>query len=374
MKRLTLKPKEDRRLLRGHLWVYRNEIESQPDLNDGDLVDVYADKGRFVGRGFYQAEGGIAARLLERRQNPIDAEFIRERIGEALALRCRAFPGDEAYRWVHAESDGLPGLVADRYGSVVVCETSCAFYAAWQEELSSAFKATDGIEAVRIATPRGVVDHGEVPERHAFRMDSLQWAVDLARGQKTGMFLDQRVNSREIAPLLKGARVLDGHCYAGLWGCRAAAAGALEVLGVDTSPQALTLAEANARANGVEGVCRFQRADIAEVLSSGGSYDCVLLDPPALAKSRTQANKGLRFYQGLGAAAMQAISPGGLLVVSSCSHFLLRDALAEALKRASSDVRRRAVVLGTYGAPADHPVLLSMPETEYLTCMVLRIL
>jgi 23S rRNA (cytosine1962-C5)-methyltransferase len=205
-------------------------------------------------------------------------------------------------------------------------------------------------------------------------LNGLSFALNLDTSQKTGMFLDQRVNCRTLDSLAPGARVLDGHCYAGLWSCHAARAGATEVLGVDTSAPAIEAARGNAERNGFTGQCRFECTDIRIALNRGERYDVVILDPPALAKSRAQATRALGLYQALNRDAMNCVEPGGYLITSSCSHFVDTPAFVEMLKRAAAAVHREVWTLEVRGAAPDHPVLMSMPETSYLCCAVLRIL
>ncbi len=374
MARVRLKPKEDRRLLRGHLWAYRNELDELSGVENGAVTDVFSDSGRFVGRGFYQAQGGIAVRLLSRHQAEIDGAFLARRVLDAHEFRCRLFPHGSVYRWVFAESDGLPGFVADRYGPVVSAETACAFYADYVEDLAAAFQSIEGVAGVRVNVCGQVHRFGRVDERVICEIDGLKFGVDVDGGQKTGMFLDQRVNSALIAPFAEGARVFDGHCYMGMWSCRAARAGAREVLGVDSSEHAVELARANAELNGYSDVCQFERGDVEAVLRRGQHYDVVLLDPPALAKTRAQAHKAAGLYQALNKTAMEAVVPGGILITSTCSHFMAGEAFLEVLKRAGNSARRQALVVDVRGGAPDHPVLMSMPETGYLTCVALRLM
>ena len=372
MERLLLKPKEERRLLRGHLWAYRNEFAEIPEVADGEVVDVYSSQ-RLVGRGFYQSQGGIAVRILTRHQRPITQEFFTERIAEAGAFRTGLFPNESVYRWLFGESDGLPGFVADRYGSVISAQTNCRFYVEHADLLAEAFLAHEGVTGVRIDMPGGIRRYGEVPESVTCTIDGVQVSVLVEGGQKTGLFLDQRLNWWSIRQFAPGGRILDGHCYVGLWSVNAALGGAQEVLGVDTSGQAVAAAEEVARANGMTDLCQFERADIADVLERGASYDVIVLDPPAFAKSHAQEAKALKHYQALNASAMRALAPGGILITSTCSHFVSRESFLETLKRAAATAQRPAWLLDLRGASPDHPVLLSMPETEYLTCATLRI-
>lgn len=372
--RAILKEKEERRLLRGHCWAYRNEFAQLPPYDDGDIADVFGARGGFVGRGFYQPNGGIAVRLLTRHQAPIDAAFFRERLDAAGAFRNRCFPGQDVYRWVFGESDGLPGFVADRYGPLVAAQTSCAFYAGWVDALAAAFLSHEGVRGLRLEVCGQVHGFGETPDIVACTVEGLRVLVRPSSGQKTGLFLDQRVNQFEMRRYASGANVLDGHCYAGLWSCHAAQAGAARVRGVDTSGPAIERARENAAANGLDNVCAFECADIGAVLEEDARYGLVILDPPAFAKSRAHAAKALGLYQSLNASAMRRIEPGGVLITSSCSHFVDRDAFLETLKRASAAAQRPVWVVDVRGAAPDHPVLASMPETSYLTCATLRVL
>lgn len=370
-KSLTLKPKEDRRLLRGHLWVYRNELQKDPALPDGTLVDIFNESRRFIGRGFYQAEGGIAARILTRHQEEIDTAFWRERLDAALAWREKIFAGSDVYRWIFGESDGLPGLVIDRYGSVVACSTSSVFYQQHAQGLLEALLRQPGITGGVLVYNNHRITAGEVPERLQFEMDGLQLELDLVHAQKTGLFLDQRRNSQAVRTFAPGARVFDGHCYHGVWACHAAVAGASQVTAVDSSAAAIEQARRNAELNGVGDRCSFITGDVEEQLK--GTYDLVILDPPAFAKNRVAAKKAIARYQALNTNAMKAVAPGGMLITSSCSHFVSPEEFVEVLKRAAAAAKRQAWLVDLRGASPDHPVSLQMPETSYLKCAFLRV-
>jgi 23S rRNA (cytosine1962-C5)-methyltransferase len=372
MKHLRLKVREERRLLRGHPWAFRNEFEHIPATEESELVDIYTAQNRFVARGFYQAQGGIAVRVLSRHQTPVDRALWHERIARARAFRERLWPGQDVYRWLFGESDGMPGFVADRYGSVVVCETPCAFYAAHAASLAQLFMETEGVAGVKMTVAGVETRYGLVPSDLTCRVDDVSVSVALEGGQKTGLFLDQRLNGAAARRYCSGARVLDAHCYVGMWSCHAALAGASSVLGIDTSGPAIERAAINARLNGVDSVCSFERADAMEVLQRGERFDVVILDPPAFAKSRLQVKKALSLYQTLNRAALDALAPGGVLITSTCSHFVGREAFLEVLKRAVTSAQRQGWVLSVAGAAPDHPVLMAMPESEYLTCVILH--
>ncbi|MFM1920242.1 MAG: hypothetical protein RLZZ303_1876 [Candidatus Hydrogenedentota bacterium] len=368
-----LKPKEDRRLLRGHRWAYRNEFAQLPALDDGALVDVLNAEGRPVGRGFYQKEGGIGVRLLDGRAVEVDAAFWSARLDEARAFRERCFPGSDVYRWVFGESDALPGLVIDRYASLASVHTSCRFYDNHQSEIIAALLDTPGIRTVTFDFNNRRSLHGEECSEVAFSVEGMQLSLPLQGTQKTGLFLDQRLNRVAIEPWCKGARVLDGHCYHGLWSLHAARAGAVSVLGVDTSADAVRCAEANATANGVGNVCQFEARAIEDALDDDAMYDVVIIDPPAFAKARAHTAAALKRYRQLNAAAMERVAPGGILVSCSCSHFVEPADFLDVIKQAASSVQRKVWLIEMRGAAPDHPVLLAMPETAYLKCAVLRV-
>ncbi len=367
-----LKPREDRRILRGHLWAYRNEFDELPELPDGEPVRIVSDAGRAVGVGFLQAEGGIAVRLLALGRDEFDDGALVRRVAAAGAMRAKLFNGERVYRWVHAEGDGLPGLIADRYGPLVVVHADSPFYRARADALAGAFLAEDGVAGVLMRFREEWIEFGEAKTPVSCEIHGLRFSVDPRHGQKTGLFLDQRRNWTLLEPFAAGARVLDAHCYAGAWSLHAAKYGAREVLGVDTSHAAIEQAMANARDNHVADICAFLCADIRDVLKSAEPYDVVVLDPPALAKSRNHLQKALGLYQALNRDAMKILAPGGVLITSSCSQALDEAAFFETLKRAATAAGRRFQVLDIRGAAPDHPALLAMPETRYLTCAVLR--
>ena len=365
----TLRPKEERRLLRGHCWAYRNEFAALPELEDGGVVDVFSAQRRFVGRGYFQTEGGIAVRLLARHQVPVDEDFFHTRLSEALALRKLVAPGRDAWRWVHGESDGLPGLVADVYGGIVHAVSGARFYWRNQAALAAAFQRFPETAGVRVTAGPQTASHGEAPDETPVDIGGLRFHAPLAAGQKTGLFLDQQENVMAMRSFVAGRRVLDGHCYAGVWACHAAAAGALEVIGVDTSAPAIEWAARHGEENGLSGRCRFETASVADALTTGAPYGAIFLDPPALAKGRGGIERALGVYQALNRDAFKALEPGGVLITSSCSQPVSAPAFLEMLKRAARAAQRDAVILAVRGAAMDHPVHLSTPETAYLKCV-----
>jgi 23S rRNA (cytosine1962-C5)-methyltransferase len=374
MNRLTLKPREERRVQRGHLWIYRNELHAVPPLDDGEIVDVYTYEQRFLARGFFQASGGIGVRALTFHQSEIDDAWLSGTIAQARALRETLFPGSQVYRWLHGESDGLPGLIADRYGDVVHVQSSCAFYAQRVDALAAAFTRGGDISGVLFQTSGKSEWRGQASDEIVCDFAGVKLCVDMRGGQKTGLFLDQRLNRKWLRTLAPGKRILDGHTYAGAWSIEAAMAGAQSVLGVDSSNAAIERARRNVALNDTGGVCAFEEADILEALRRQQTYDIIVLDPPALAKTRASVEKALGLYQVLNRDAIKSIAPGGYLITSSCSHFVDVEKFREMLKRAARSAERHCTVLAFEGASPDHPVLMEMPETEYLKCAVLQVL
>lgn len=370
----TLKLKEERRLLRGHLWAYRNEFDQLPAIEDGAVVDVFTSQRRFLARGFFQATGGIAVRLLGRHQDEIDAAYLAARVDAARAFRETLFNGEPTYRWVFGESDGLPGFVIDRYGPLVVAVSDCAFYAPFARELAAHLLASPGVEHVHMRVAGNEEVFGDPPAEIAYTLNGLSYTLNLEGSQKTGAFLDQRCNRDAIAPYVIGARVLDGHCYHGQWSIAAARSGASEVVGVDTSGPALVQARLNAEQNGTGDTCRFEQKPVEDALRADDPFDVVIVDPPAYAKARSQKAKAVARYRVLNTAAMAAVKPGGYLVSCSCSHFVDPPTFLDMLKQAAGGAQRKTWLVEMRGAAPDHPVLLAMPETAYLKCAILRVL
>lgn len=370
----TLKPNEERRIQRGHLWVYRNEFATLPELADGAVFDIFSASRRFVGRGFYQATGGIASRILSRRQEPIDREFFLKRLETAQRLRRMLFPDSSVYRWVYGESDFLPGLVVDRYGSVAVAHSSCAFYQLHQDLLAEILLHFDRMLALQISGMSTSSCYGEPMSSHELDLDGIRIQLSFSGVQKTGLFLDQRENWPLIRRFAKNATVLDGYCYHGLWGIHAALGGASSVLCVDTSGPALDQARLNAEHNGVSDQCTFEKDSVENILERGSLYDLIVLDPPAFAKTRGQSRKAMGLYEEMNFKAMNALAKEGILVSCSCSHFMPRDDFLEAIKRAARRASRQVQILSVRGASPDHPVSPMMPETDYLKCVLMRVL
>lgn len=402
---IRLKPGEQDRLLAGHPWIYQNELEGwPPEAAPGDLVDLHDSHGRFLGRGYLNPRTTIAVRVLARDRGPVDREFFLTRIRQAVALREKILgdlrtrpplarpdaplPGP-AYRVVHGEADGLPGLVVDRYGDAVAIQFLTAgmdrrralILTAVEEVLRprTIVARNDSTMREREGLPRErAILRGQIPPEPTVTINDLDVAVDLLEGQKTGLFLDQIDNYRLLERLADGAEVLDCFCYTGLWGLHAARYGAARVTGLDQSAPAIARAKVLAERNGLADRCTYRVGNVFDELKERDrrreSFDLIVLDPPAFAKTRARLPEAIAGYKEINLRAMRLLRPGGRLVTCSCSHHLTAEQFRRLLQNAAGDVRRtvKLVARGTQGR--DHPVLLGMPESEYLKCFVFQVL
>jgi len=374
----------------GHPWVFSNEVaELRGVPADGDLVDVMDFRGAFLGRAYYNRRSLICARLLTRGRDEVDVAFFARRLERALKLRESIYPGAQAVRLVYGESDQLPGLVVDRYGDVLAVQVLTLGIEARAEMVREAL--------VQVFRPRGVmrmadsalraleglplergVWWGEVPQPIQVDIDGFSIEVDLHAGQKTGLYLDQRENRRRAGARAAGQSVLDLFCYQGEWSLHAARGGATAVLAVDSSAPALAAAKRNAERNGLVERITFRQGDcfdiVRELERSGERFGLVLLDPPALIKSRAALAAGARAYREINRAAMGLLAEGGTLVTSSCSHHLEDPLFRQVLIEAARAAKRPFRVLDWAAEAPDHPQLLSVPETHYLKCAVLQAL
>ena len=387
---IRLKPGEQDRLLAGHPWIYQNELEGwPPDAAPGDLVDLHDSHGRFLGRGYLNPRTTIAVRVLARDRVPVDREFFLARIRQAVALREKMLGARAAYRVVHGEADGLPGLVVDRYGDAVAIQFLTAgmdrrrelILTAVEEVLrprtivarnDSTMREREGLSRER------AILRGQIPPEPTVTINGLDVAVDLLEGQKTGLFLDQIDNYPLIERMAGGADVLDCFCYVGLWGLQAARYGATRVTGIDQSPAAIKQATALAERNGLADRCAFRAGNVFDELRERDrrreAFDLVILDPPAFVKARNRIPEALAGYKEINLRAMRLLRPGGFLVTCSCSHHLSAEQFRHMLWDAARDVRRTAKLVAQGAQGRDHPVLLGLAESEYLKCCVLQVL
>ncbi len=367
-----------------HGWVFSNEVrrtEGEPGTGETVLV---LDRGRLVGSGLYKANSLICVRLYSDKAEELDERLLAERLAAAERYRAARLPGETDYRLCYGESDGLPGLVIDRYGPCCVVQAYSAGFDQRLGLVASVLAERFGAVGVyeqddfRLRDVEGVPRRsgllaGRLPDGLAIAEAGARFVVDVAGGQKTGFYFDQRVTRSRCRARARGRRVLDVCCYSGGFAVNAALGGAERVRAVDSSAPALELARANAALNGVGDRCEFVAADAFDFLADARpEFDLVCLDPPSFAPGARERMRGLRGFRKLNALALGALAPGGVLVTCSCSHHLSWSDLAGALAAAASDAGRDLVVLETVTQGPDHPVLLAMPETEYLRCFVLQ--
>jgi len=386
VKTVKLKNKEERRIQRGHPWIFSNELQRFTDaFSPGELVDVQDSSGRFLGRGYINPHTLIAVRILTRKQEEIDRAFFRKRISAAHALRTTLGFGD-SFRAIFSESDGLPGLIVDKYADTLVLQSSTAgidnrldeILPALQEEYTPAAivlrNDTASREIEGLAQEKRVV-HGRINGPIVFEESGIRYTVDVLEGQKTGFFFDQRENRSALKDYVKGRRTLDCFCYVGAWALSAARFGASEVTGLDSSERAITLATQNASLNKLP--AQFKKADVFDELRAleqqQERFGCIILDPPAFVKSRAKVREALKGYKEINLRAMRLLEPGGALVTCSCSHHIDQELFREMLIDAAYSAGKQARLLELRSQARDHPVLLAARETQYLKCAILVI-
>ena len=386
---LRLKRNEDRRLHAGHLWIFSNEIDTGqtplPKFQAGELVRVLAHNDRALGLAYVNPKSLIAARMLETWHIP-DAKWLAARIRAAMSLRDRLYP-NPYYRLVYGESDGLPGLVVDRYGTRCVAQIGTAGMERLKPQIQEALNEVLRCEALLFKNDSSTREMEGLPgyveaakgsfDKPALVIeDGLEFQAPLLEGQKTGWFFDQAANRRALLKFVpQGARVLDVFSYVGAWGVRAAHHGAREVTCVDSSAAALELAAANARRNGVKLDTRKGDAfDVLEELArQGARFDVVIVDPPAFAKRKKDLPKALAAYKRLNQLAIQVIADEGILVSCSCSYHVSAEELQDAIAKAARGADKHLQVLEIGGQAPDHPVHPAIPETRYLKAYFCRI-
>jgi len=372
------------RVASGHLWVFASDVVDRGEAQPGDAVKVVDARGRALGIAHYSSSSQICLRLLSTQVEAIDRAFFLRRLAAAEAHRRRVVSGTDAYRLVHAEGDLLPALIADRYGDYLVLQTLDQGMERAKPEIVSAL--------IGLFSPLGIVERneapvrkrenlplqlgvlaGEAPSRVPIRMNGLQFSADLLHGQKTGTFLDQRENYLAAARYGRG-KALD--CFTSTGGFALhLAAGCETVEGVDSSAAALELAELNRKANRIDNV-RFQEANVFDLLAgycaAGRRFSTLVLDPPAFAKSRESLEGAGRGYREINSRALRLLDPGGVLVTCSCSHHVTEAMLLEVVAAAALDAGRSLRVLERRTQAQDHPILLTVPETHYLKCLILE--
>jgi 23S rRNA (cytosine1962-C5)-methyltransferase len=391
--RILLKPGREKSVLHRHPWVFSGAIARvEGDPAPGAVVDVADASGHFLARGTYSPRSQIRVRLCTWDPGEaLDRDFLRRRLRQARAGRAalERDPQTTAYRLVHAESDGLPGVIVDRYGAYVVLQLLSQGAESWRADLVALLAeelSPQGVYARDDVSMRaleglpqrtGVLWGEEPPARVEIREGGYPFLVDVRRGQKTGAYLDQRENRLRVAPFCEAQEVLDVFTCTGWFAVHAAHAGAAAVLGLDSSHEALDLAAENARRNGVEERLCWQEGEVFAVLrdyrAAGRTFGAVILDPPKFAKRQSQVLAATRGYKDINLLAMRLLRPGGILATFSCSGLVSADLFQKVVFGASVDAGREVQIVAHLAQGADHPVLLTFPEGAYLKGLLCRV-
>lgn len=377
------------RVAGGHPWVYGTEAgEIEGDFHPGDIVEVTDSRGRFLGRGYINPASQILVRIMTRnRDEEINRDFFLRRIEAAWRYRKKVAGNTDAFRVVFSEADFLPALVVDKFGGFLVIQTLALGMEVRKETIVSVLR--------EVVAPDGIYERNDAPVRELEGLplqtgfigdefgttveiveNGLRFEVELAGGQKTGYFLDQRENRLVLENFCPGARVLDCFCHTGAFSVYAARFGAREVLGVDISGPALEAAARNAARNGFAGVCRFREAngfdELRALERAGEKFDLVILDPPAFTKSKKALEGAIRGYKEINLRAFKILRPGGFLVTCSCSYHMSEGLFLEVINSAALDSGRTVRLVEVRRQARDHPMLLASPETHYLKCVILQ--
>jgi len=387
---LKLKPNANSRVLGGHPWVFANECEALlPAEHDGELVECRDRTSRFLGTGIYNSKSQIVWRRLSRERVALDEKYLRDALARALARRSPSTGSGQANRFqrlVWSESDDLPGVVVDQFGDTLVLqiqtlamEKRSAVISDLLAELTGAreiiFRNDANIRKLEGLPVEVHTRTGATWEPRWVNIDGFDYWLDLQGGQKTGFYLDQREQHAAVAKYAAGKRVLDAFCNQGSFALHCAKAGAASVLGLDSAFDAVSQARKNAERNGLK--ADFQGANVFDWFTAQReavpAWDLIVLDPPPFAKSKSALEGALRGYKELNLRAMKSLLPGGVLATYTCSHHMQDAQLREVVGEAAADARRRVHILEFCHQPADHPVLVTMPESEYLRGYILRV-
>ena len=391
--KVILKPQRAQPFFGRHPWVFVgavSRVEGTPA--DGDEVDLHSNAGDFIARGLFNSRSKILVRLYSWEPGvALDRAFFRERIGRAVALRhdvLHLAGPDKGYRAVFSEADYLPGMVADRYADWLVVQFTALGLGRRKEMIADVLREVLGPRGIYLRTEKGIGKlegvelydgplWGEPPPPDlTIEENGLRVLVNLAEGQKTGYYLDQRDNRAAVAALCPGKRVLDAFCYSGGFGLSAARAGAAEVVGVDASEPALALARRNAAANDLGGMtftCHDVFRHLSDLVAAGRKFDVVVLDPPKFARNRAAVPEALKGYRRLHALATKLLDRDGVLVSCCCTGLIMLSDLEDTIAEVAVEARRDVQILARRGPSADHPVAVTCRESGYLKCVVSRV-
>ena len=387
--RVVLNPREEGRLLRGHRWVFSNEIgrvEGAPGA--GSIVEIRRADGRSLGLGCYNPNSLIAVRQLTDQIEPIDRAFFVSRLRRANILRKRLYPSCDSFRLAHGEADDLPGLLIDRYEACFSLQTLCLGIDMMKETICDALEEAFHPKCIverneshlreREGLPlKSGILRGEAPASLVIPEEDLKFQIDLLGGQKTGFYFDQRENRIAMRRFAAGARVLDAYCADGAFALHAARAGAASVLGLEVSAEAVTRAQANARLNGLEAVCQFQAVDAGGAMEAlhgaGERFDVLILDPPSFTRSRKNVPAAKRGYEEVNRRALRILKRGGILATASCSFHITDETFLGCIQEAAFKTQRVLRLLEWRSQAPDHPILPAMPETRYLKMGIFQV-
>ena len=379
-----------KKLLQGHPWVYGNEIERvEGETVDGELVTVVDFRGRYMGTGFYNSKSLITVRLLTHRSEEITNELIAARVKAACDYRRFVMnrPGTDSCRLIYGEADRLPGVIADRFGDVIVLQVLALGMEKYTQVIADALVKCENPKCLMLNNDDAIrrkegmkcfakVLHGQLPEETVINENGIKLSVDVQGGQKTGYFLDQKDNHLFVRQFCKDARVLDCFSYIGGFALNAVAGGAKEVTAVDISESAVELIRRNAELNDmqVNTVCAncfdFLRAQVKEKQK----YDVIVLDPPAFTKAHANMANACRGYKEIALSAMRMLPAGGVLATHSCSYHMPEDVFVNTVLSAAQDLHRQVRVITLRRQDIDHPVLAGYPESHYLKSLWLQML
>ena len=385
---LVVKPGEADRLIAGHPWVYSSSIQrSSEPPTDGELVQLKDHRHRFLGVGFYNSRSKIQVRMLSTERVEVNCEFFVERFRAALAVRKRQMPDATSFRVVSAEADQLSGLIIDKYGDVVVLQIS---------SLGMEKHKADIVKAIqKVLQPQSVCERNEIASRQFeglpplsgllagepvetvdVAINGLKFTVDLRAGHKTGMYLDQQVNQARVGAIAKDAVVLDCFTFVGGFALHCARGGARQVIALDQSEDAVQAARINAERNRLSGNTQFEVCNVFDWLKAKTAtgpnerlvpmFDLIILDPPSFTRNRASVPDALRGYKEIHVRALKLLKPGGTLATFCCSHHVDGRLFEDVALSAAYDQRKLLRRVATYSQSPDHPILPSIPETEYL--------
>jgi len=389
---LRLKPGRDKSLRQHHPWVFSGAIATaDAALASGTTVDVVSAEGAFLARAAYSPVSQIRARVwtFDARES-VDGAFFARRVARASAARTAMLDARHTgCRLIHGESDGMPGVVADRYGDTVVVQFSSAGGELWRDAIVAALAEATGarcifersdadVRKLEGLAPRVGVVHGTLADAVTFTEDGISYRVDVAGGQKTGFYLDQRANRAAVRALAAGREVLNLFCYTGGFTLAALAGGATHVVSVDSSAGALALCSENLSRNPALSADRveWREADafveLRKLRDRGAGFDLIVVDPPKFAPTAAHAERAARAYKDVNLWALKLLRPGGLLATFSCSGGVDAELFRKIVAGAALDAGADASVVGRFGASADHPVALAFPEGDYLKGLLVR--